>query len=152
MLRAVMAIRQEVELVQARLRGYLIIEVLVSLAIVATASGAFLGIYFHTKRLHDHVSAKAGASLALQSVMDDVRSGRLPSPLHQLEWIQQSPHLWVWPAKPSTDGMMHGVYSWQLQTFSAPSAPGLMTVTAVVTWRDRQQDRSASLTSQVCLK
>jgi type II secretory pathway pseudopilin PulG len=151
MLRAVMAIRQEVELHRAN-RGYLIIEVLVSLAIVATASGAFLGIYFNTKRLHDHVAAKAGASLVLQSVMDDVRAARLPAALGDLDWKQQSPSLWVWPSEPTTNGVERGIYTWQLQTGEVPKPGSLFAVTAVVLWQNRQVPRTASLTTQVYLK
>jgi type II secretory pathway pseudopilin PulG len=151
MLRGVNAIRQEVAMKRAP-HGYLIMEVLVSMAIVATASGAFLGIYFNTKRLHTQVAGKAGASLVLQSVMDDARSGRLPASLTELEWVEASPSGWVWPAIPTTNGVSAGVYRWQLRTTEKPRRPGLMTVTASAFWTDRQQERSASVTTQVYIE
>jgi hypothetical protein len=151
MLRGVTAIRLEVEMERAR-RGYMIMEVMVSLAIVATASGAFLGVYFNTKRLHAQVAGKAGASLALQSVMDDARSGRMPAPLSGLEWVEASPSRWVWPAVPAAHGDTGSAYRWQLQTTEKPRRPGLATVTATVYWTDRQLERSASVTTQVYIE
>ncbi len=130
--------------------GYLLMEVLVSLAIVSVALGSFLGVYHSTRQQQKRLTQTARAQLTLQSVLDDVSAGRVDSAWLKADaWRPAGNDAVVWPAEPVA-AAEHGApdLRWQLRAANRPLPGMLFSFTAAVIWTDGAQTRAVSATTQ----
>ncbi|MGH2374682.1 MAG: prepilin-type N-terminal cleavage/methylation domain-containing protein [bacterium] len=110
--------------------GLTLIEVLVAMAILSIAAAAIIGLY-STGFLAGAMARRMSGAVAL--AQQRLEASRSPCVLGD-----EGPE--------STDPAFPG-YRWQTKTSEV--RPGLREVTATVTWQERGQDRSLSLTTLV---
>src|SRR3989442_1787825 len=84
-----------------RTRAYLLIELLVSLAIVSVGFSSFLGIYYLVRVHHGRLQHQTAATLLLQSALERVRAGQLAQPLPAQPWTRLDVRTVAHPATPA---------------------------------------------------
>ncbi|MDT8440029.1 MAG: type II secretion system minor pseudopilin GspI [Desulfuromonadales bacterium] len=116
-----------------RRSGFTLLEIMVALAIVATAMVALLGLVNRTIGVHDRLQRVTAATLLAQQVMAETEAGARPEAFggagSQGEF-----------APP------HGDYRWRI-AYAATPLPSVRMVTVTVTWGDGGKHEQVDLTS-----
>ena len=134
-------------------RGYLLIEVLVSLAIVSVGFSSFLGVFSAVRQHHARLQHRTAATLLVQSVLEQVRAGQLAQPLATQSWTRLGDHGFAHPAAPALYPLEPGghKYFWQLTAGELPQPGRLCTLNAIISWAERNRHEQVSVSTQFYL-
>lgn len=131
--------------------AFLLMELLVSLAMLSVAFASFLALYSSVCRHHAAAQHRAAAIMLLQSVLEKVRVGQVPEARAATAWQTAGDGYVVCPAAPApypleSNGQR---YQWQLVATRPPEPGKLCTVQAVIQWQEATATRHVDATTQV---